>query len=44
MCAEPSNQKMDLTTSHRYNLPFDGLNSYPVAVCSLARGSSSWFR
>ena len=39
-----SNQKMELTTSRRYNLIFRNLDLYPVAMRLLARGSSSWSR
>jgi hypothetical protein len=41
---ESSNQKMELTTSGLYNLPFGGLVTYPVAMRALARGSSSCSR
>ena len=30
-----SNQKMEQTASGRYNLPFDSVNTYPVAMCPL---------
>jgi hypothetical protein len=35
------NQKMELTTSRRYNLLFVGSTSYPAAMRVFARGSSS---
>ena len=41
---EPSNQKMVLTASGCNNLPFADLNTYPVAMRPLARGSSSCSR
>ena len=39
-----SNQSMEQSASSRYNLPFSSLSHYPVAMVSLARGSSSCSR
>jgi hypothetical protein len=35
---------MELTVSGRYDLPFDGLNLYPLGMASLALDTSSWSR
>ena len=37
MALNASNQKMEQTASGRNNLPFGGLDSYPIAMVSLAR-------